>query len=658
MRGGLQVKGRVISVLLFVALAFGVTSVTALAGQGPPDELTLTSTCSGQGGAVGPGQVDVCTTVVTTGNEYPYGPMTIVVSVTSPSGVTMQSCGGGFASGNSCRFTLWHGANPGMTVGNESFMIPFGTNGGTPVAESASTCILGCYYTPIHVTGSGAVVAGTAIGGSGGGGGPGGGGTGQLPPSPPFLTATCVGPNGGGTVYAGQNATCTFHPFDGDAFYPGEKLRVAAASPPGAVAIGCSGTSGASGGTTAILVYSFFGPSCQFTVSSGSVQRPAAVGSETISIPSSASANTEIMFNVTFCGAPGADGEAACFARVQLVPDPGPGATVSVDPSITIEGTPVNAVEGAQFNGPVGFMSDADPLASPAEYGASIDWGDGTKSAASLVPWAAASGRWAIIGSHAYNEEGSFPMSVSITDFDTAYNSVAFSLQSAQVSDAALSAQGQQIYSLNPFNGTVASFSDQDPNGTVSDYTATIDWGDGMTSAGSVSATANGFAVSGTHTYAALGPYTIHTHVLDAGGSRADTSAPILVYGLSAGGNFVIGDGNAAVGSTAYFWGSRWATMNTLSGGVSEPSFKGFADNPNAAPARGATWSTTPGNSAKAPDSVPSYMSVIVAMTVSKDGPRISGDTASVVIVETDSSYGPDAGQEGTGLVVAVLPAS
>ena len=645
-------KGRAVSIVMFVALAFSaVSTVTARAGQGPPAGLTLTSTCSGQAG-VAPGQVDVCTTVVTTGNVSPYGPMEIVVSVTSPSGVTMQSCGGGSTSGNSCRFTLLHGANPGMTVGSESFMIPFGTNGGTPIAESASTCILGCNYTPIRVTGPGAVVGGT--GGTGGTGGS-GGGTNPPLPTPPFLTASCVGPNPGGAVYAGQEAECTFYPFDGDIFRLGQELRVSSASPPGARTVDCSAASGPSGSTTATKLNTP-DPSCQFTVASGTIQRPGAVGQETVIIPTTAAPNSELAFWVTFCTAPGSDGERACFARLQLVPDPGPGATVSLDPSISIEGAAVNSIEGADFSGPVAFMSDADPLATPAEYSASIDWGDGTQSAATLVPWAVANGRWAVIGSHAYHEEGSFPLSVSITDFDTPYNSVGFAVQSAQVSDARLSAQAQQLFSLNPFTGTVATFSDADPNGIVSDYTATIDWGDGVTSEGSVTAFGGGFAVNGTHTYAALGPYTVQAHVCDAGGACADATAPILVYGLSSGGNFVIGDGSAVVGSAAYLWGARWTTMNTLSGGVSEPSFKGFADNPNAAPALGTNWSTTPGNSAKPPDSLPSYMAVIVATGVTKDGPRIGGDTAGVVIVKTDAGYGPDPGQEGTASVVAVLP--
>ena len=54
---------------------------------------------------------------------------------------------------------------------------------------------------------------------------------------------------------------------------------------------------------------------------------------------------------------------------------------------------------------------------------------------------------------------------------------------------------------------TVATFTDANPNATVSDFTATITWGDGSTSAGTVVATGNGFAVNGAHTYADEGSY-------------------------------------------------------------------------------------------------------------------------------------------------------
>jgi hypothetical protein len=253
---------------------------------------------------------------------------------------------------------------------------------------------------------------------------------------------------------------------------------------------------------------------------------------------------------------------------------------------------------------------------------------------------------------------------VSIRDLDSASNTAfgpgTVALATATVADAPLNASGRAINSTNPFAGVVASFADANTHGTVADYTATVDWGDGTTSGGnlrleSLAQSSPVFDVSGDHVYAALGPYTIHTHVCDDGGACTDATTTILVYGLSSGGNFVVGDGAARIGASSYYWGAQWASMNSLSGGPGEPSFKGFADDPNAAPACGAGWSTSPGNSAKPPDSVPSYMAVTVATAVVKHGPRIEGDSAQVVVIKTDSAYGPDPGLGGTGTVVAVL---
>ena len=42
----------------------------------------------------------------------------------------------------------------------------------------------------------------------------------------------------------------------------------------------------------------------------------------------------------------------------------------------------------------------------------------------------------------------------------------------------------------------VATFTDANPNATASDFTATITWGDGTTSAARWSSTGNGFAVT------------------------------------------------------------------------------------------------------------------------------------------------------------------
>jgi hypothetical protein len=66
------------------------------------------------------------------------------------------------------------------------------------------------------------------------------------------------------------------------------------------------------------------------------------------------------------------------------------------------------------------------------------------------------------------------------------------------------------------FTGSVATFTDLDKSGSAADYTATITWGDGTTSAGQVADTGNGnFAVSGSHTYITIGTYNISAQIND-----------------------------------------------------------------------------------------------------------------------------------------------
>ena len=48
-------------------------------------------------------------------------------------------------------------------------------------------------------------------------------------------------------------------------------------------------------------------------------------------------------------------------------------------------------------------------------------------------------------------------------------------------------------------------------------------------------------------------------------------------------------------------------------------------------------------------------MAVVVTSSIAGDRPRVSGNTASVVVVRTDPGYAPDPGAAGTGAVVAVV---
>lgn len=121
----------------------------------------------------------------------------------------------------------------------------------------------------------------------------------------------------------------------------------------------------------------------------------------------------------------------------------------------------------------------------------------------------------------------------------------------------------------------------------------------------------------------------------------------------AADGSFVIGDGDAAVGSTVTFWGAQWWKANSLSGGLAPAAFKGFADTAGTPPACGETWSTRPGNSSGPPlGPLPEFIDVIVLSHITKSGSTISGDTQEVVEVETEPGYAPDPGHAGTGTVI------
>jgi Fibronectin type III domain len=105
-------------------------------------------------------------------------------------------------------------------------------------------------------------------------------------------------------------------------------------------------------------------------------------------------------------------------------------------------------------------------------------------------------------------------------------------------SDAPLSATGKSVNGTAgaKLSATVATFTDADPNGVVSEYTASINWGDGTASTtGTISATTGGgFEVKGSHTYAAAGQYTITVKINDVGGAKATATSSADIAGAPA----------------------------------------------------------------------------------------------------------------------------
>ena len=170
-------------------------------------------------------------------------------------------------------------------------------------------------------------------------------------------------------------------------------------------------------------------------------------------------------------------------------------------------------IEGKQFSevvGAAGIQAGTTPT---------IDWGDGTEpSPATVNP---TSGQ--LTGTHTYAEEGIYHG--SYTYMGDGLETVPFDVK---VQDAPLTATGTPVdaFAGGQFNGTVATFTDADPAGTPSDYTATINWGDGSTSAGTIiDVPSGGFAVNGSHTYANVGTYTTSITIKDVGGSTATATS-------------------------------------------------------------------------------------------------------------------------------------
>jgi hypothetical protein len=325
--------------------------------------------------------------------------------------------------------------------------------------------------------------------------------------------------------------------------------------------------------------------------------------------------------------------------------------TITVFPPITAHAESISAVEGNAFNGTVATFTDPDPAGSAADYIATIDWGDGSAPSAGTIA-KGSDGTFAVTGEHTYADEGSYQVSVTITDDDVAYNTATV-MDTATVDDAPLSAQGVDFLSTNPVDQTLATFTDGNPQAPVSDFSATIDWGDGTpaTKGQVFGATGGLFTVSGSHTYATLGYKTITIHIVDDGGSTATAFDHVLLYQPS---GFVIGDRNSADGTRVTFWGAQWSKVNQLSGGPAPDAFKGYESNPGASTTLNG-WTTEPGNSSIPPATVPTFMSVIISSSITQKGSTISGNAPHIAIVETDEGYTPDPGHSGTGTVVAEL---
>ena len=174
------------------------------------------------------------------------------------------------------------------------------------------------------------------------------------------------------------------------------------------------------------------------------------------------------------------------------------------DAPLSSAGASIEAVEGTPFVGKLAAtVTDSNPAATVADFttgagSVTINWGDGSTSTLTSSPPAVitASGSpagvvFSITGSHTYVEEGSYDVTVTADDKG---GSTTIASGSAVVADAPLTSTGLIQPAIDTdeatvfpipqfgtpvFSGPVAEFSDANTGATITDYTATIDWGDG-----------------------------------------------------------------------------------------------------------------------------------------------------------------------------------
>ena len=176
------------------------------------------------------------------------------------------------------------------------------------------------------------------------------------------------------------------------------------------------------------------------------------------------------------------------------------------------------------YTGSVATFTDDAPDPNLSDYSATIDWGDGT-STAGAIALSNQAGQGFIVtdaGGHVYTAAttGQTPYVVTVTITKNALNALnqpcsesGVAIGNVAVSNPTLHATLSSFAGFVgvPYTGVVATFTDDAPDPNVGDYSATINWGDGTSTIGVITATnsaGQSFAVTDggvngvLHTYA------------------------------------------------------------------------------------------------------------------------------------------------------------
>lgn len=181
-----------------------------------------------------------------------------------------------------------------------------------------------------------------------------------------------------------------------------------------------------------------------------------------------------------------------------------------------------SAVEGSSFAGTVATFTTTDNVSLSAKRcAATIDWGDGHTTRASVKAGPLVAGQCLVAGRHVYMDEGTYHVTVSIHDGIDKTNAAVTSW--ADVKDAQLypSARPVNVSAGQAFTRLVATFHNLNRFDPLDDFVTAINWGDGSSSTGRLAGGHGNFKVTGAHTYAAKGSFNITVKIIDLSGTSA-----------------------------------------------------------------------------------------------------------------------------------------
>ncbi len=316
----------------------------------------------------------------------------------------------------------------------------------------------------------------------------------------------------------------------------------------------------------------------------------------------------------------------------------------AASPNYTLTGGQIVETSGVPFTATVATFTDTNLSDTASDFTAAINWGNGHTSTGTVT---GSNGSFSISGSYTYAVPGTYNVLVTLDD---QAGRTAATTATATVTGPVLTPLPTTFTPSigQPFTGTVASFFDTNTSDTAADLKATITWGDGHVSAGTVVAvpgTPELFDVQGTDTYSAAGTFPVSVVIVNTGGqtatanSTAIVAAPTLIAtgttfpatpGVPLNGvtvaNFTDTNPNAtAANITAVInWGDGTTSTGTIKSTASTGSFTVTGSHTYAAPASSGSYTVTVSIADPSGQTATANSTAIVAANIAAAGTTFS----------------------------------